>query len=143
MVAHAFVHDGGTHLRVKQSVVPQVADGNVTGVAVDRWLYHSAQLVIQTGAVSGSPDSFVITAAVEHSDDGDTGWEVVNGLSATVDAADSVGFANIQLGELKRFARIVLDVDFEGGTTPDVAVAAALVGVAGQDLPAREYPVEE
>ena len=137
MVAHAFVHDSGVHSKVFLSVPPQDASGtDIEGDGLDRRLYYSGKLVVVTGAAEGSPSSYSVTAKLQHSDESGAGFEDIAGLEAASVAEDNgIGEADVQISELKQYLRVVVESEFDGGSSPSVPVTAFFVGAAGQHLP--------
>lgn len=108
--------------------------GSRNGSAIDRLGYESAQLVVQTGAVTGAPTSFTVDVKLQDSADGSTGWAdyTAPGASAvaaiaTMTAADTTAKANVDLSGAKRFVRAVGTVGFVAGTTPTALNNCVLV----------------
>lgn len=113
------------------------AAGTVNGTAIDKEdeISDEGVLVVQTGATSGTPDSFTVTFKIEHSDDnGDTDayaavtdLNIVEAATKTVTAENAVGTLAFKTAGLKRYFRAVLTRAFVAGTTPKVYADAIFV----------------
>jgi len=118
--------------------VPEAASaGSVNGPAIDRLGYGSCELVVATGAATGTPTTTSVTSKLQHSDDGSTSWtDLTDGAGPTVAAASSIGSVGVDLAGAKRFVRVSRTVAFTGGTTPTVGVASTVILGGADKLPA-------
>lgn len=137
----------GEYIAPVSTVVPQALSGTtaVHGTAVDRLTYGmnlSAVLEIDTGATTGTPTSFTVTAILEHcSTSGGTYAQYTDpktGLAVSVVASAASGRVtlNVDLSAAKEFIRITLTPAFVGGTSPTVLAAGNLVMGGGPELTA-------
>ena len=115
-------------VRVLASVLPQAKTaGALNGAAVDTEIYNDGMVVVNVGAVTGTPSAFTVDAKVQESDNGTSGWVDVAGASiVAVTAIDKT--AEIPLDPMraaaKRYVRVVITPAFTGGTAPTALVAA-------------------
>lgn len=101
------------------------------GAGVDTMGFNDAELVACVGAVSGTPDSFTVTAALEDSDDDGVEDAYAPVLVGTDPVVLSIIVANgvarvalPEVGSRKRYVRVVLDAAFVAGTLPTVEAAS-------------------
>ena len=127
-----------------QALAPaQQAEGSRNGASFDVSKYGSGTLVVNVGAVAGTPTATSITYTLETSPNGTNGWaplKNVDGASVTLTFTDG-GACKERDFDLQytpqdhRYLRVVEVVDFTGGTTPSVVAGATLVLGGGQRLP--------
>ncbi len=99
-----------------------------TSTSIDRNSHGRAQtftFLLSVGLVSGTAPSLGI--AIEHSDDGSTGWTAITGGAFT--ATTAAAFKELTVRGTKRFLRAVITMT---GTTPSFTMA--LICVAGDPL---------
>lgn len=102
------------------------------GLGIDRDAFQSALIKVVTGASSGAPTSFIVSAKLQDSEDNTTFADVVATQSnpavalANVIAVNSSAFLEIDLSSLRRYIRVVFTVSFVGGTSPTILVAAEI-----------------
>jgi hypothetical protein len=125
------------------ALAPQEISGSsaVKGDGVDRGavssasgmpaLPHSLRVDIQTGAASGTPDSFSLACKLQHSNtDSDGAYVDVTSLqpsfppTATITAEDCLTSIYIDAQGLKRFCRLVVTPTFTGGDAPAILTSA-------------------
>lgn len=115
-------------VRAVVSVLPQAKNaGALNGAAVDTEIYNDAMVVVNVGAVTGTPSSFTVDAKVQHSDTGVSGWTDVTGAAITqITAIDKTAEIplDVMAAAAKRYVRVVITPAFTGGTSPTVLVAA-------------------
>jgi hypothetical protein len=125
----------GSYLKPVHTLSPAASSaGARNGSAVDRLGYESAQIVVQTGATTGTPTSFTVDAKIQDSADGSTGWADYTAPGATAVAAlttlitaDSTAKFNVDLSGAKRYVRVVQTIAFVAGTSPTLLNNAAVV----------------
>jgi len=84
-------------------------------------------LAVFTGAATGSPSAFTVTAKLQESDDGSTSWgDIANQETLVVNAASSVGL--LRAHRTKRYVRSVLTPAFTGGSSPTIPAASWVTG---------------
>jgi hypothetical protein len=127
-----------------QALAPaQQAEGSRSGAAFDVSKYGSGTLVVNVGAVAGTPATTSITYALQTSPDGTNGWVALEDRDgADVILTLTAGGACKELDFSLQYAdvdhthlRVVETVDFTGGTSPSVIAGATLVLGGGQRLP--------
>ncbi|MHB2015369.1 MAG: hypothetical protein ACYCW6_00315 [Candidatus Xenobia bacterium] len=110
--------------------------------------HESFEVVVKTGAVSGTPTSFTITAQLQHSLDNSTwvnvdattmifvgtdlaaspGSNTPNGQSyTTLTAASNIGSFACDARGLHRYRRLVVTPAFTGGSSPAVLVDGTFI----------------
>lgn len=123
------------------------AASTVNGVAINRGattaeIADDLLFVFETGATSGTPDSFTVTAKVEHSsDDGSTDayaqvtdLNIVEAATKVISAVNTVESLAVRAVGLKQYVRLVLTIAFVNGTTPKVYTNAfAILGKRRND----------
>lgn len=127
------------HLLVYKAVPPASAAGSVDGTTIDRQnsngdLAMSAILNVQSGAVTGTPDSFTHNAKLQHGDASNASdmadYTMPSGSAAAIAeqtaASKDVSLA-IDLTAAKRYIRVVKVIAFVNGTSPTLPNAASLV----------------
>lgn len=129
----------GELLAVATSVPPQSFSGSaaVDGTSIDRFAHNDPQscvLQLASGAVSGAPTSFSLSAQLQHSPDNST-WSNF-GSAIQVTAADADASANVDLSGAAEYLRAVVTPSFTGGTSPSVLGQADIVLGGEQELPA-------
>lgn len=136
----------GDLVKMLKAVPPQdAAAGAIEGGGIDRSKYLSAALHVAVGAASGTPDSFSVTAKVQHSSDDASadpyadyiGPESANVEDITAIVADNGQTQlNINLSKAKKYVRAVVTVAFVSGSTPKIEVAATWAFGGAETLPA-------
>lgn len=123
----------------------------VTGLAIDRMPpggsgdnggFLSAEVAVMAQAVLGAGESLDLQVELEESDDGSTGWTLVEELRADTEFLASVGGgtergtfrANVNLAPRKRYVRVNFTPDLSAGST-DTAVLSAQLVLAGAISP--------
>lgn len=129
----------GEQLAVVTAVTPQSfsGSGTVNGASVDRYGHNtplSCVVHLSTGAVSGTPSSFTLTAQLQHSPDGTT-WSNF-GSSFALNAANSDASQNVDLSGAHEYLRVAVTPAFTGGTSPSVLGQADLILGGQLELPA-------
>ncbi len=129
----------GELLAVVTAVPPQSFSGSgaVNGTGIDRYAHNNAASCVvhlSSGAVSGAPTSFTLTAQLEHAPDNAT-WSTF-GASFDVTAAGADASQNVDLSGASEYLRVVVTPAFTGGTSPAVLGQADLILGGEQELPA-------
>ena len=121
-------------IKVVKGIAP-IAQTNseVLSAAIDTSGYNSALVEVETGAATGTPDSYSVACKVTECDTSGGDYADVAGATAAL-AADGK-HAQIRVEGLgtsrKRYLKISLTPAFVGGTTPKALVGAtALLGRA-------------
>ena len=121
----------------------QVAEGTRSGPAFDVSKYGSGTLVVNVGAVAGTPTATSLTYTLQTSPDGTNGWTPLKNLDGnnfaltftTGGACKELDF-DLQCADVEHhFLRVVEVVDFTDGTTPAVVAGATLVLGGSNRLP--------
>ncbi len=121
-------------IKVVKGVAPVAQTAaEVLSAAIDTIGYNSALVEVETGAATGTPDSYSVACKVTECDTSGGSYADVAGATAAL-AADGK-HAQIRVEGLgtsrKRFLKISLTPAFVGGTTPKALVGAtALLGRA-------------
>jgi hypothetical protein len=143
----------GAYIKASKGINPaNTSAGTVNGAAIDRagigggTLFHSCVLHGACGAATGSPSAQTVDNKLQDSADGSTGWADITG--ASTGWADITGAAltqltadngeaekDVDLSSAKRYIRVVNTVDFTGGTSPAIPVAAEVVLGGSEQLP--------
>lgn len=140
--------DIGAYLEPAFTVAPVLqAAATVSGTGVDRlntptglpYQYHSAMLVVMTGATVGTPTSFTVDARFQDSADNTTFADFNPGSAAgsepalgwvsipTITAINTIARVNVNLTAARRYLRPQIIVAFVGGTTPTIGLAATII----------------
>ena len=121
-------------IKVVKGIAP-IAQTNseVLSAAIDTSGYNSALVEVETGAATGTPDSYSVACKVTECDTSGGDYADVAGATAAL-AADGK-HAQIRVEGLgtsrKRYLKISLTPAFVGGTTPKALIGAtALLGRA-------------
>ena len=116
---------------VVETLANQTA-ATVNGAAIDRIGFDDIELVVATGAASGTPTSYTVDCKLQGSDDGSTNWTDLSVATTQITADSTIKKAKVANAYLKnRYIRTVTVVAFVGGTTPAVPVLAqVLLGMA-------------
>ena len=127
----------GDVVKTMTSIVPVASEAassySLTGTAVDRRGYGSCEIVVGTGAVTGSPSAQTVDAKLQESADGSTGWTDVADDAGTTVAITQITAANTdarksaKLSAQKRYVRLAATVAFTSGSTPKIGVYGAIV----------------
>lgn len=129
-----------TRTDAKIKIVPGVppaatrSAATVNGSAIDRrslevsgggqWL--EGNLILEVGAAAGAPTTISVTAKLQESADGSTGWtdvtdrDRIEASSLVVTAENTLTLLGFRCPGLKRYIRPVLVVAFTGGTSPTI-----------------------
>ncbi len=84
-------------------------------------------LAVFTGAATGTPTSFTVTAKLQESDDGSTNWgDIANQETLVVNAGSSLGL--LRAHRTKRYVRSVLTPALTGGSSPTIPTASWVTG---------------
>jgi hypothetical protein len=128
--------DLGAQVLTKLAVAPVVLSETTltaTSIAIDRKGYESGVIVLSSGAASGAPDSFSVTATLQscatsggqYADVTDINTEAA--ITAAVTAASTLAEVGFRATPLERWLKVKVVAAFVAGTTPLVPVAAELV----------------
>lgn len=121
-------------VRTVRAIAPDEYSASANGPAIDRQGFANAELFVDVGDVEGSPTAFTVNLKLQDSADGSTGWADLPGAAIQqVSAANTQRTLSLNLAGARRYVRAVLTISFTGGTSPNVAVAAALV-LGGSDV---------
>ncbi len=136
----------GEYIKTVINVVSPSATAEVTGQAVqivgqtggENFAYRSAQIALQIGAPAGAPTALSVTAQLETSPDGMSGWSAFTDLRGhgliTLAAASTAATANVLIQGAQAYLRLAVTPTFTGGTSPSVPVAGVIVlGGASQN----------
>jgi hypothetical protein len=129
----------GEMIATVTSVAPQSFSGSsaVNGTGIDRYAHNDPQscvLHLSTGALSGAPSSFSLTAQLQHAPD-DATWTNFGGTVAVTAAATDASL-NLDLSGAAEYVRVVVTPAFVGGASPAVLAQADLIFGGEQELPA-------
>lgn len=110
--------------------------GANNGTGVDRAGYDELELLVSTGAATGTPTSFSVDAKIQDSAD-NSSFADVSGLAITAITADNTtgSVAKIDASGLRRYVRVVTTPAYVGGTSPKVPVATVLLLTQKADGP--------
>jgi hypothetical protein len=127
-----FLLNIGAHLKSDCSALSGAATSAVTGNAVQRvgpgYNYSSCQLVVGTGASTGSPSAISVAGKLQDSADGSTNWNDVPGAAITpIVASNSQATGNFILEGCASYVRVVVTPTLTGGSSPAIPVAGCLV----------------
>lgn len=114
-----------------------IAASTVTGVAIDRTGFQSAEILAFTGAETGAPTARTLACSLEDSADGSTGWAAITGAtvpSVTVINGESRLAVDLTV-TTKAFVRVVHVVSFTGGTSPTLFCGSTVVLGGHRSLP--------
>lgn len=143
---HLLNTDIGAFIKANvQALAPasQVA-GSRNGTAIDITDFRSGVLVVNLGAVSGTPTTTSVTYALQsNTDGGSTGWAALkdqdgNGITLAVTAGGASQEKDFTLQYIPQdhlFVRVTETVAFTGGTAPAVLSSATFVLGGAQRLP--------
>ncbi len=120
------------HIQSDCSAFSGAANSTVTGNAVQRvgasFRYDSGQLVVATGAATGSPTGISVAGKIQDSADGSTGWADVPGTAITaIVAQNSQTSINFIARGCQAYVRAVVTPAFTGGTSPALPIVGVLV----------------
>ena len=105
------------------------ANSEVLSGAVDTLGYNSALIEVQTGAATGTPDSYAVACKVQESDASGSGFADITGATASLTADGK--HAQIRIEGLgtgrKRYLKISMTPSFVNGTSPKALVSATAV----------------
>jgi len=117
------------------AISPQFsAAGAVSGAVIDRREFESAIFILQTGATTGNPTSFSVTARIEDADVVGV-WSNVTGATTALTAINSTAELNVNLLALRRYVRVVGTLAFVGGTAPTASLSSAAILAGARNLP--------
>jgi hypothetical protein len=139
MGGRALITNIGAFVKNALGIAPVSATAGSTNGAlvIDRRDYLSCKLSVVTGAVSGAPTTTSVTATLQDSDDGSTGWtDVADATTTAATAANSEGHVDVDLSGVKRYIRVNRTVTFTGGTSPSVMVGAVVTLGGAVNIPA-------
>ena len=124
--------DIGSKIKSDVSAFSGVANSAVTGNAVQRvgqgFRYDSGQLVVGTGAATGSPTGISVAGKLQDSADGSTNWNDVTGAAITpVIAENGTAKVNVILRGCQAYIRAVVTPTFTGGSSPAIPVVGILI----------------
>lgn len=102
--------------------------GANNGTGIDRAGYDEVEVLISTGAATGTPDSYSVNAKLQESTDNST-FTDVSGVAITAITADATTakMRKIDASTLARYIRVVTTPAYVGGTTPKVPVAVTVL----------------
>jgi hypothetical protein len=129
---HDLLLDIGSQIKSDVSAFNGAATGAVTGAAIQRvgqgFNYASGQLVVGTGAATGSPTGISVAGKVQDSADGSTNWNDVSGTAISpVIVENGQAKVNVILRGCQAFIRCVITPTFTGGSSPAIPVVGCLV----------------
>jgi hypothetical protein len=124
--------DIGSQIKTDVSAFSGAATGAVTGAAVRRvgevFNYASGQLVVGTGAATGTPTTISVAGKVQDSADGSTNWNDVAGASITpVIVENGTGKINFIARGCQAYIRAVVTPAFTGCSSPAIPAVGILV----------------
>lgn len=126
----------GNFAKAEKGTVPAAyAGGTRDSAVIDRLTldFDSCILVSQTGATTGTPDSFSVNAKIQHGDESDgsdmADYVPTNGTAAItpITAANTLAEKDIDLSGAKTYVRVREVTAFVGGTAPTVGVCSSVV----------------
>lgn len=135
----------GPEVKNQIGTVPAAsAAGTVNGTGVDRLGFKWCILEAQTGAATGTPTTQTFDVKLQHSDASGSGYAdftpggvAAAGAVAQITAVNTRKRKTINLGEAKRYIRVVSVTAFTGGTTPTLANVATMQLAGADTLPAQ------
>ncbi len=121
------VYDG---VKAVLGIAP-IAQANAEALsgAIDTLGYNSALVEVQTGAATGTPDSYSVACKVTECDTSGGTYSDISGATATLDANGK--HAQIRIEGLgtgrKRYLKISMTPSFVNGTSPKALIGATAV----------------
>jgi hypothetical protein len=127
-----FFLDIGSHIQSDCSALSGAANSAVTGNAVQRegpgYRYDSGQLVVATGAATGTPSTISVAGKLQDSADGSTGWADVPGTAiAAIVAQNSQTSINFIARGCQSYLRAIVTPTLTGGSSPAILVVGILI----------------
>jgi hypothetical protein len=124
--------DIGSKIKSDVSAFSGAATSAVTGSAVQRvgqgYNYASGQLVVGTGAATGSPTGISVAGKLQDSADGSTNWNDVPGAAINAIVAENgTAKANVILRGAQSYVRAVVTPTLTGGSSPAIPVVGILI----------------
>jgi hypothetical protein len=124
--------DIGSQIKSDCSAFSGAANSAVTGAAIQRvgegYNYASGQLVVATGAATGTPSTISVAGKLQDSADGLTNWNDVPGAAiAALLAASSQTYVNFIAQGCQAYIRAVVTPSFTGGSSPAIPVLGVLI----------------
>lgn len=118
------------------------ASATVDGPSFDRQaqqLYSEAVLLVQVGAVTGSPTGTVMTFKIQESDNNSdwtdiTDLQKVSAATLVLGAANAVGRLNLSIRSTKRYVRATGTNALTGGSSPTAFWSAQWLLLGGERL---------
>jgi len=134
----AELRDVGKFLKTVAGINPtNSTGGTINGSAIDRTGFESCVLHAAAGAATGAPTAQSVTAKLQESADGSTGWADITGAAITAITADNgAAEVDVDLSGVKQYIRVVVTVSLTGGTTPAIPVASAVALGGAVEVPA-------
>lgn len=118
------------------------ATATVGGPSFDRsaqQLYSEAVLLVQAGAIAGSPSAAAMTFKIQESSD-NTNWtdvtdlEIVSAATLVLTAANTVGKLNLRIRGTKQYVRATGTNALTGGSSPTAFWSAQWLLLGGERL---------
>jgi hypothetical protein len=124
--------DIGSKIKSDVSAFSGAANSAVTGAAIQRvgasFRYDSGQLVVGTGAATGSPTGISVAGKLQDSANGSTNWNDVSGTAISpVIVENGEAKVNVILRGCQAYIRAVVTPSFTGGTSPTIPVAGIMI----------------
>lgn len=133
--------DLASEIKTLNAIKTQVASGESTainGYQIDRKGFESAICAVQLGDTTGTPTTFGAIFKVQQSSGESaaaiaSNWSDVSGMSITFSGETVAnqgrlsGEINLDLKPLGRYIRVVATPNFNGGSSPKVALGAVVV----------------
>jgi len=128
----------GAYIKGASTVSPQAsAAGAVNGSWIDRLNYQSCMLIVQSGAVTGTPTTQTLDSKLQSADDnsGTNAADITGAAITQITTVNGFGTVSVDLLGARRWIRAVNTPGFTGGTSPTLQHAAQIVLGGGQVLP--------
>jgi hypothetical protein len=132
---HPFFTNIGAYLKSFMTVLNNAATAAVNGAAINLigpgYQYRSGQIGLYIGAATGSPSAISVTAQVQQSADGSTGWtnytDPQGNGALTLTTASTQATMNVNLQGALQYVRVAVTPTFTGGTSPAIPVNSWVV----------------
>ena len=134
----SYVINSEVNSKAISSVDPAAAQsaGDVTGATLDKQagtngIYTEAQVIVQTGDVTGSPSAQSVTVKVQHKQNSGDSWvditdtQIVTAATIVMDK-QQVKVMGIDLKATKRYVQVIYTVAFTSGTSPKIYLGAIM-----------------
>lgn len=136
------LRDIGSFVKVVNGINPTNSGAQtINGPAIDRMqspgkMFQSAVLKVSAGAAAGGPSALTVGGKLQDSGDGQAGWNDIAGAAITQLSAENTDEqVKVDLSGARRYIRTVVPVQFTGGSSPTLPVAAEVLLGGSTELP--------